>query len=371
MAKMVHSLFSFVALAAALAAAAPLSSRQDWSDGETCRPCTPETIRTRVDFNSMPPEERKAYTDAVKCVMAQPSNLDPSLYPAAINRYFDYAVVHVNRTQYVHIDGFFLTWHRYFLWLYEKDLRRNCGYTGRFPYWDFAATADDPHKYPIFDGSEFSMSGDGIYNNTGPIQLGAQLTIPHGTGGGCVYQGPFAYLTVPLAFIDPSQLATGTLPAGAFDYSPSCLMRDLNAYVSQTYTNQAEVVAASHATNASDLEYLLNGVIGSNSLGIHSGAHFSIGGQMNSIHVSAQDPIWYPLHTFLDLVYTSWQINNPDVALDLSGTGTALNIPPSPNVTLDSIEPDWGYFHLDPISVKDLMSTTAGPFCYQYDQVIS
>jgi tyrosinase len=304
--------------------------------------------------------------------MAQPSQLNPNLYPAATNRYLDYAVIHVNRTQYVHLDAFFLTWHRYFLWLYENDLAQTCGYKGAFPYWDFAETASDPHSFAVFDGSEYSMSGDGLYSNTGPIQLGASLSIPHGSGGGCVTTGPFANMIAPIKFIDPTALQTGTLPPDAFTYNPICLQRDLNAYVSQTYTNQGQLAAAAHADNASHFEYLLNGVIGSSSLGIHSGAHFSVGGQMNSIHVSAQDPIWYPLHTMIDHVYSSWQINYPDRANQLDGsTGTALNTPPSDVVTLDTTEPDWGYFQLNPIQVKELMSTQAGPFCYKYDKVIS
>ncbi len=376
---MLPSLLSFVtatALLSSAVSAVPVNTHNartpapQWADWT--QPCTAETIKTRVDFNNMAPIDRKAYTDAVKCLMAQPSQLDQSLYPAATNRYMDYAVIHVNRTQHVHLDAFFLTWHRYFLWLYETDLQQTCGYTGAFPYWNFAETADDPHKYPIFDGSEYSMSGDGLYNNTGPITLGAELTIPHGTGGGCVTTGPFANMIAPLKFIDPTTLTTGTLPDDAFAYNPICLQRDLNAYVSQTYTNTAQLVAAAHATNASNFEYLLNGVIGSSSLGIHSGAHFSVGGQMNSIHVSAQDPIWYPLHTMIDHVYTSWQVNYPDLADQLDGsTGTALNTPPSDVVTLDTIEPDWGYFQLASIPVRDLISTTAGPFCYQYDVIIS
>jgi tyrosinase len=372
---MLLSLLPFVGLLTLLqtvvvfAAPAPASPARRWDDWGAC---TPDKMKIRMNFDNMAPSQRKAYTDAVKCLMAQPSQLDHTLYPAAINRYMDYAVIHVNRTQYVHLDAFFLTWHRYFLWLYETDLEQTCGYCGPFPYWDFASTASDPHAFPIFDGSEYSMGGDGVYNNTGPIILGPLLTIPHGTGGGCVTTGPFANMIAPIKFIDPSQLITGTLPPDAFAYNEICLMRDLNAYVSQTYTNQAELVAASHAVNASNFEFLLNGVIGSASLGIHSGAHFSVGGQMDSIHVSAQDPVWYPLHTMIDRVYWSWQINNPGLAETLDGTtGTALNTPPSAVVTPDSIEPDWGYFQLNPIQVKELFSTTGGPFCYGYDSVVS
>lgn len=374
---MLCSLLSLAGLAALAFApivhSAPVESlKPRWGWGWPEGQCGPNNIRTRVDFAKMEPCDRKAYTDAVKCLMNQPSQLDQSLYPAAINKYFDYAIVHVNRTALVHLDGFFSTWHRYFLFLYEEDLRQTCGYQGAFPYWNFAETANDIHNNPVFDGSEFSMSGDGLYNNTGPIVLGPSLQIPHGTGGGCVTQGPFAYMETTLANIDPSVLINGTplLPT-AFDLVPNCLVRDLNQYVAQTYTNQAQLVAATHAVSAADFEFQLNGVIGGSSLGIHSGAHFEIGGPMDSIHVSPQDPIWYPLHTMIDLVYTSWQINNPSFATEVSGTGTALNIPPSPNVTVDSVEPDWGYFQLEPFTIGDLQSTTSGPFCYQYDQVIS
>ena len=360
---------SFLALGslAAVAVSAPLTQTKREDD---CT-CTPEKVQQRVEYNTMPEWERKAFTDSILCLMDQPSQLDQTQYPAAINRYFDYAVVHVSRTQNVHLSGFFLTWHRMFLHLFEQDLRTTCGYAGRWPYWNFAATAGSLESSPILDGSDFSLSGNGEYNDTGPIQLGPSLSIPHGSGGGCVTSGPFANLEVPLAFIDPNALQTGTLPADAFAYQPSCLRRDLNDYVATTYANWAEVVAATHSSDAAALELALNGVIGSASLGVHSGAHFEVGGQMNSIHISASDPIWFPLHTFIDVIYDSWQRNNPSVFDDLYGTETALNVPPTPNVTLDTIEPDWGYFYTQPTAVRDLLNITSGPFCYEYDLQIS
>jgi len=144
----------------------------------------------------------------------------------------------------------------------------------------------------------------------------------------------------------------------------------LNAFVAATWTNASDVNAAVHAQSAADFELALNGVIGGASLGIHSAAHFSIGGPMDSIHVSPQDPIWYPLHTEIDRVYWSWQIQNPSLADTLSGTMTAVNTPPSANVTLTSIEPDWGYLDSSAIQVGELISTTSGPFCYQYDVLL-
>jgi tyrosinase len=350
-----------------LSISAPLSQTKRSADCPEWNQCTADNLQQRVDFNSMPEWERKAFTDSMKCLMNQPSQLDQSQYPAAINKYFDYAVVHVGKTQQVHLSGFFLTWHRMFLHLMEQDLRNTCGYTGRWPYWNFAATAGAIESSPILNGDDYSMSGNGEFVDTGPIQLGPSLSIPHGTGGGCVTTGPFANLITTLGFIDPVTLQTGTLPDNAYALNQSCLRRDLNDYVATTYTNYAQVQAAVHAVDAEAFELALNGIIGSSSLGVHSGAHFEVGGQMNSIHVSAQDPIWYPLHTFIDLLYDSWQRNNPAVFDDLYGTGTALNTPPTDNVTLDTIEPDWNYFEPRPIPVRDLLSTTSGPFCYEYD----
>jgi tyrosinase len=335
-------------------------------------------MRVRVDFDDMPPEERQAYTDAVLCLMDQPSQLNPALYPAAVNRYMDYAVTHVNRTKNVHLDAYFLTWHRYYLWLYENDLRNICGYWGRFPYWNWPATADNLTGSAIFDGSEYSMSGDGIFNDTGPIVLAPAtnttpaFTIPHGSGGGCISSGPFAYMETVMAPIPISVLIEGEdLPPTAFDYVPSCLTRDLNTFSAQTWCNQTAVIQAVHAPDADTLDVLLNGVIGGTSLGLHSGAHFTMGSPASNIFVSAMDPIWYPLHTYLDKIYYSWQMNNPSVASDLTGTMTALDLPPSDTVTLQSIEPDWGYFQLESIQVGELISTTAGPFCYTYDYILS
>lgn len=202
---MIRSSLSFVAAAALLsqqAVAAP-ASRRGYAGCDN-----PET---RVSFASMPPEERKAYTDAINCIHSQPSNLDPSLYPAAVNRYQDYAVVHTSRTGMVHLSGFFLTWHRYFLSLFEKDLRQTCGYEGRFPYWDFSATVDDLQTSPVFDGSEYSLSSDGAPNGTDPIALGPSLIIPHGSGGGCIKSGPFADWTATLGFIGKPHTSNGQM----------------------------------------------------------------------------------------------------------------------------------------------------------------
>jgi tyrosinase len=334
--------------------------------------CDESNTRIRKDFQSMAPQERKAYTNAIKCLMTKPSQLDQSLYPAATNRYMDYAVIHVNRTREVHLSGFFLTWHRYFLWLFEQDLESQCGYTGSFPYWNWPATANNLHGSAIFDGSEYSMSGDGLYIDSGPVVLSPSLQLPHGSGGGCVTTGPFANMEVTMAVIPTTFVINGLdLPPTAFQKNVSCLTRDLNTYAAQTYTNYDLLYSALAAPNISDFSNQINGILGGGSLGLHSGAHFVVGSPASSLYVSPMDPVWYPLHTMLDNLYTSWQLRHPEIATSLYGTNTALNLPPSDATTLETREPDWGYLGYehdgDGVNVGELMSTTGGPFCYRYD----
>lgn len=330
-------------------------------------PCNQLTIEVRQDFEKMAPKDRKAYTDAVKCLMDLPSEFNDTMYPGAISRFFDYSAVHINQTKAIHLNGFFLTWHRMFIWLYERDLKTKCGYNGTQPYWNWPATAHNLSGSAIFDGSEFSMSGDGIYNNTGPLNLSESFQLPHGSGGGCVTTGPFAYMNYTMASIPTTiVLQNQPLPPTAFDYRPQCLTRDLNTFVAKTQTNATLWEAAVAAPDAATFELLVNGKLGGGQLGLHSGAHFTVGSPGSSLFASPQDPVWYPLHAMLDYTYWTWQQRHPNIAHTLSGTETAVNLPPSANVTLTTQTPDWSYL-FPSLPIGDLVSTTAGPFCYTYE----
>lgn len=356
---MLSSVFVWAAIALGSLAA------PTWGDNKYC---TPEKVQIRRDFDKLAPYEQKAFTDAINCMREQPSSLDQTQYSAAINRFFDYAVIHTNRTNVVHLDGFFLTWHRFFVHLFEKDLQEKCGWEGTMPYWNWPGTAGRLESAPIFDGSEYSMSGNGEYIDLGPYQLGPNFSLPQGSGGGCIQGGPFEGMNYTMQVIPSQLLSTGDpLPPTTFVRNESCLTRDLNDPVSALYLNATAYQLALEAPDQPTLSTLLNGVFGGAALGLHSGAHFSVGPPFSSIFVSPQDPIWYPAHAFLDVIYTKWQGLHPEIYDQLYGTQTANNVPPSANVTLDTVVPDFGYFYEDPITIQELISTTAGPFCYIYE----
>jgi tyrosinase len=68
----------------------------------------------------------------------------------------------------------------------------------------------------------------------------------------------------------------------------------------------------------------------------------------------------------IDRVWWTWQ----NLALEsrqnsIAGTITFLNNPPSRNATLEDVL-SVGYVGLSNITIKDAVSTIAGPFCYVY-----
>lgn len=87
--------------------------------------------------------ERKAYISAVQCLQKLPSKSDPTWAPAAKSRYDDFVAIHVNQTMYIHGNGLFLTWHRYFVWAYEQALRNECGYEGYQPVGSLHSRSSD------------------------------------------------------------------------------------------------------------------------------------------------------------------------------------------------------------------------------------
>jgi tyrosinase len=287
--------------------------------------------------------------------------------PGAKSRYDDFLTVHINMTQHVHMSAYFLPWHRGFLRLYELALQNECGYSGTQPYWNWPLYASNLKGSPIFDGSEYSLSGDGaVVANEANITLGPGVVLPHGSGGGCVTSGPFVDYTVSMGPFEFAQALTGVLPTNAFTYNPRCLSRDLNTYIAETYTSQSDVDSLIFGSSTiAEFQDTMSGIPGTYAMGVHGGGHFVMGAIGSDMFASPGDPVFYLHHGMIDRVWTIWQALDPvNRQYAISGTGTFLNSPPSPNVTLtDTLS--WGI--LGPsMPVESAMSVFAGPFCYQY-----
>ncbi|KAL1970846.1 hypothetical protein VTN77DRAFT_2680 [Rasamsonia byssochlamydoides] len=336
--------------------------------------CTLDNLQIRKEWSDFSTAEKKAYINAVLCLQSKPSITPFELAPGAKTRYDDFIVTHINQTLEIHYTGTFLAWHRWFTWEFEQTLRNECGYTGTVPYWNWPASAESLETYPVFDGSDTSMSGNGakVYNESDVIlYLGnyTPVSLPSGTGGGCVTSGPFKNYTVNLG---PASLA---LPGGTtesvpnpLDYNPRCLKRDLTTAIIRQYANYTSVVSLIlDNDDIWDFEMVMQGAPGSGSIGVHGGGHYAMGGDPGrDFYVSPGDPAFWQHHGMIDKVWWIWQsLDLPARQNAISGTGTFLNEPPSANTTLDTVI-NLGYAAGRPTAMRDLMSTTAGPFCYVY-----
>ncbi|PVH67724.1 putative tyrosinase, partial [Cadophora sp. DSE1049] len=335
--------------------------------------CTLRNLSVRKEWGTLSTTERVAYTNAVLCLQNKTASTPTSLIPGVRTRYDDFVGTHINQTLRIHYTGTFLAWHRYFTWNYEQALRNECGYTGTQPYWNWGLSASNTTASPVFDGSATSMSSNGAYiAGRGPLTLSLppypDIYLPPGTGGGCVTSGPFKNMTVNLGPVSLPLSGGATQTGTGLDYNPRCLKRDIGTAVNQQYANFTSIISLIlQNKNIADFQMTMQGVPGSGVIGVHGGGHYTIAGDPGAdVFTSPGDPVFYLHHGMIDRVWWIWQ--NLDLANRknaISGTGTFLNFPPSANTTLDTMI-DIGYAGGTSIAMRDLMSTTSGPFCYTY-----
>jgi len=344
--------------------------------------CTLANLKIRREWSTLTSNQKKSYINAVKCLQSKPALTPSSKAPGAKTRFDDFVATHINQTMTIHYTGNFLVWHRYYTWVYEKALQVECGYTGTQPYWNWGLTAlIGMENSPLFDGSDTSLSGNGVVIPNQPdLILGVSaglppIYLPPGTGGGCVTSGPFKNMSVNLgqAALDVPGGIVISQP-NPFNYNPRCLKRDLTTAINRMFANASSILnTIIPPQNIADFQTKLQGPPGTGDIGVHGGGHFALGGDPGrDFFVSPGDPAFYMHHSMIDRVWWIWQMLSPNTRTQgttaISGTRTFLNNPPSPDTTLDDIiEFDYaGSTFGPPRKIRDLLSTTDGPFCYAY-----
>ncbi|RWA12789.1 hypothetical protein EKO27_g2333 [Xylaria grammica] len=351
-----------------------LSSLQSQYDNSTTEKragstCNVFNAKVRRDWKTLRPGEKKEYIAAVKCLQAKPSIADSTFAPGAKTRYDDFVAVHINQTLSIHGTGNFLTWHRYFMQAYETALREECGYTGYQPYWNWLDNTSDPSKSPLFDGSDTSFSGDGVFvAHNGSVNGNGNVYIPSGKGGGCVTSGPFVDYVINLGPIFPIQDGMEAAPE-TLGYNPHCLSRDLSAFTASnwlTLGNVLNVTIGDASRSVLLFQNELQGRFTDGFLGLHTAGHGVMGGVSGDLYGSPVDPVFFLHHGMVDRVYWIWQALHPSQAKTIAGTITLFNTPPSrdtsPNDTIDL------GVNAPPQKIRDLLNTLGGsPLCYIYN----
>ncbi|KAI4674983.1 uncharacterized protein J4E88_007886 [Alternaria novae-zelandiae] len=358
--------------ALAVEALAKLGSNVAQNGYPDAEKCTLDNVAVRREWSTLSEDQKLNYIDAVKCLGKKPAKTPAAIASGAKSRFDDFIVTHILQTMSIHGTGNFLSWHRYYIWVYEQALRNECGYEGYLPYNNWSKWAEDPLSSPLFDGSKTSISGDGEYvAGRGswciPNEARCMVTFHSANGGGCIRSGPFKDWKINLGPIQTTVKDAPPNPqADGLGYNPRCLSRDISTQASNETRDEMVVDLIKNYPDIlsfqNKMQNFTQGV-----MGVHNGGHYTIGGDSGmDMFNSPADPAFYFHHGMIDRVWWTWQ--NLDLQSrqnSIAGTMTFLNNPPSRNATLDDVL-SVGYVGSPNITIKDAMSTIAGPFCYVY-----
>ncbi|XP_078342697.1 uncharacterized protein LOC144628471 isoform X5 [Oculina patagonica] len=222
-------------------------------------------VRIRKEFTSMTFAERERYIRVIRT-----ASTDPRFKADYDNLINDHRLLFISG---IHEATHFLSWHRYFMLLYENLLRRvDCNFT--IAYWDWSLASDNPFS---------TANPEDLWHsaNTGFGGNGVGLTA-------CVQTGPFRQ----------SEWSLVPLPAGSQpEPGPRCLARMFNGNPPDSVAVQ-EVLQIT-AGNFSDFEIMLR-------INLHDVVHCLIDGTMCSLD-SAAAPEFFLHHGFIDKLWDDWQ----------------------------------------------------------------
>ncbi|KAI4656607.1 hypothetical protein J4E81_009709 [Alternaria sp. BMP 2799] len=306
----------------------------------------------RQEWRQLSIPQRRNYIDAVLCLTTKKA---VSGIPGALNRFDDHQAVHVNQADHIHFVGHFILWHRYFVATYEKALREECGYAGAHPYWNYSLDAEphNPTSTRVYDSEIFSpdtgFGGNG--NKVEPLPGQNEFGMEGGTGGGCVQTGPFVASKFTVNYPGPAD----------------CLRRDFIPALMNTWADPKLVTKQLEAPDYTTFDRLMQGDTTSGAPNIHGSGHFGVGGalgQAGNAANSPAEPLFYLHHANLDRIFWEWQqldlktrlnqVGGPIIPFDYSGQNVTLDY----TINIGKLAGDR--------KLKELLDTTAGPFCYTY-----
>ena len=242
------------------------------------------------------------------------------------------------------------------------------------PYVNWGRYTNDVINAPLFDGSDTSISGNGVYQEHIPIALttpkagGINMTIPPSVGGGCVHNGPFANYTINIGPLGINDSKANPLSSG-LGYNPRCMRRDLNLQAAQGARdiNSTKLFLHDDILNFQNFmqEPFSEGVT---EYGVHTAGHFTVGGDPGGdLYTSPGDPYFWLHHSQIDRMWWTWQnLDLENRGMSVAGTITGHDVPPSRNTTLDDVITLGVLDGFDGMTIRNAMSTMGGDFCYIY-----
>jgi tyrosinase len=247
--------------------------------------CSIATLRKSLA--DIPPAELSRYVNAVNTLRNTRGTNDVSVFE-------DFAQAHVNEVSNAHFGAYFLPWHRQMLYEFELALNRVAppGPTISIPFWDWSVV-----------NTNFKRDFDTWGKMGGAVQ------------GQPIPNAPFARWSSRVTRrhnVIRGFTVGGRVPANEFLSSPETI----NTVVSS---------GDAFAVMSNSLEM------------IHNSPHRSVGGDMNNLQASPNDPIFFSHHAYIDLIWRRWQLAGGQNTFGGTHPGRS-NIP----ATLDQPQQPWG-----------------------------
>jgi len=281
----------------------------------------------RREWRTLNTAAKREYIEAVQCLATKPSQVggNGSLYD-------DFPWIHQQTAPTAHGAASFFPWHRYFIHVYELALQNECGYKGVLPYWDWSADWKNFANSPIWDNKHgFGGNGD----QSGELTVGE---------GRCITDGPFA-----------------SLQANFFgeNYEPHCLSRG--------FLNGAKLEELCDLVRPDVVEDIMqNKDFSTFSAALEKNAHHFVSGSIRgdfAKYTGPYDPVFFLHHANLDRLWWQWQQEDAENRI-MAYNGQAPKTSSSANVQLFDMLTVGDL--ASEVSVRDVMKTNDGMFCYQY-----
>ncbi|KAL5492742.1 hypothetical protein ACEPAI_4189 [Sanghuangporus weigelae] len=335
----------------------------------------------RREWRQISTEEKSAWISAVKCLTTFPhtDSLAPSVDPSlsqippvntSSTYYDDFVYMHMDLNIRIHSTGYFLPFHRWYVAVYEQDLKEKCNYMGVSPYWNWSIDSTD-----VFD-SDFFKDSDPTSGLGGWGDPSKDFSVTDG-----------AFSDFMVAYPNPHILRRN------FSVQPWSYVGDLNGFNTypETYAN---------ATFTPDvISAMINGYIGDyvgfqadfeKAQGAHAAVHLMMEGDLggtcpqgayagcpagNSPTWSANEPLFWMHHAMVDKVWYDWQNANPENFWAFFGGATSAlqnvsyaDMYPNggpPFLSINDTIPADGLFN--ETTIYNVMNTTGGYLCYVYE----
>ncbi|KAL7619715.1 hypothetical protein AAE478_010257 [Parahypoxylon ruwenzoriense] len=300
----------------------PAAAEDVATSSAVVRTCDRNNPSVRYEWRNYSPDDRKAFVNAIKCLMDKPSS---GQFQGSQSRYEDIVSVHQQLTPSIHQRAVFLPWHRYYVWAFESLMREECGFDRAFPWWD-----------ETLDSGKFAQSSIFTDEYFGPLP--GKTSDGKGT---CIDSGTFGGLTLHVG------------PGSGF--SDHCLSRAVDESLTGTVTSQF-VQDCNSRTSYDDMR-------GCQELGPHAYGHNGVGAVMAEVQASPGDPVFFLHHLFVDHSFRIWQ--NGDASRTTTINGCADTNNPCTPITMDYVLHSNG---LRPNTTIGAVMDTLGDFlCYRYD----